>query len=440
MRTGILAAATAALLLQSGVASAKRRAPAPPPAPAVIPYQSANLPSAAEVRAFYSRYNGSIWYRGGVQSPAAGEFLNVLTRSALDGFAMGPQIAAQVRPAMQRAATRDPAAVAFADRTLSEALVLYARAMKRPVQGMIYGYKELEPKPLSADEILMLAAASPSRSVQQLSNPNPIYAGIRDAAWQQMQSTGSMIPDARVVANLDRARAIPAGGRFLLVDAATQRLFMYENGVPVDSMKVIVGTSEMKTPMIASYMYYVAFNPYWNAPDHLVRKAIAPNVLSQGVKYLKARGYEVMENWNADSPTIAPEKIDWKAVAAGKVKLRIRQKPSDQNFMGDLKFPFANPEDIYLHDTPNKALFAKDSRDLSNGCVRVEDAARLGRWLLGREPVAPSSEPELQVQVPRAVPIYITYLTAQPSGGQLTFVSDVYGLDPAAATQVAASQ
>jgi murein L,D-transpeptidase YcbB/YkuD len=101
--------------------------------------------------------------------------------------------------------------------------------------------------------------------------------------------------------------------------------------------------------------------------------------------------------------------------------------------MGNLKFPFANPEGIYLHDTPNKLLFAKEQRNLSNGCVRLQDAKRFGRWLLGREPVAPGSEPETSVQLPQSVPIVLTYLTAQVRDGHIAYLPDPYGWDKATA-------
>jgi murein L,D-transpeptidase YcbB/YkuD len=297
----------------------------------------------------------------------------------------------------------------------------------------------LKPQGTRADQILLTAAAAPSleQHIQQVSRVNPIYASIRDTAWNEAQASGNLTPDPRVLANLDRARSIPDSGRFIVVDSASQRLTMYENGQPVDSMKVIVGTPDMATPLIASVMYYVTFNPYWNAPDHLVRGAIAKKTLAGGMKYFKGMGYEVMADWTRDSATIPAESIDWKAVAAGKTKLRIRQKPGPDNFMGELKFPFPNPEDIYLHDTPAKQLFDQSNRALSNGCVRVEDAERLGRFLLGRDPVAPGTEPEIQVQVPRGVPIYLTYITAQPKDGKLAFLKDVYGWDRGAAQQVA---
>jgi murein L,D-transpeptidase YcbB/YkuD len=107
--------------------------------------------------------------------------------------------------------------------------------------------------------------------------------------------------------------------------------------------------------------------------------------------------------------------------------------------MGNLKFPFANPEGIYLHDTPNKDLFGRNERFLSNGCVRVEDARRFGRWLLGADPVAPGTDPETAVQLPKGIPIVLTYLTAQVVDGKVTYLPDVYGWDKVAPAQVAST-
>jgi murein L,D-transpeptidase YcbB/YkuD len=310
---------------------------------------------------------------------------------------------------------------------------------------MIYAYAVLKPQGTRADQILLSAsgAASLPMHLQTVAKVNPIYAQIRDAEWARMQSTGSVTPDPRVIANLDRVRSIPATGKYSIVDSATQRLLMFENGVQVDSMKVVVGDQRklgLPTPMIASVMYYVVHNPYWNVPHHLVRKTIAPNVLGQGLGYLRSRGYEVMKDWSSASEALDPTSIDWKAVKAGSVQVRVRQKPSGENSMGDLKFPFNNPEDIFLHDTPMRSYFQLASRDKSNGCVRLEDAGRFARWLLGREPVRPSSGAEQFEQMARGVPIYTTYITAQPQNGQMTFVKDIYGWDPAGATQVASAK
>jgi len=429
------------MLIQGGAAVAQTAPVAGQDALPSAAIQPASLPTAGAVTAFYSKWSAPMWFRGGVANPAAGRLVAILKRAQFDGLASGPQLASQAEAAIARASTAKSDDVMAAEQALSSAWVLYVQALKRPTPNMIYGYSVLAPQNTRADQILLTAAAAPSLEahLQAVSNVNPTYAQIREAAWLQAQASATG-PDSRLLANLERARVLPAGGRFLVVDAATQRLTMYENGLPVDSMKVIVGMRAMPTPLIASMIHYITLNPYWNVPHHLVRKTIAPNVLKQGQAYLKSRGYEVMADWSEESVAVPSDSVDWKAVLAGKTQIRVRQKPGGGNSMGKMKFRFPSGEDIYLHDTPSKALFAKSQRTLSNGCVRLEDAARLGRWLMGREPTTASSEAEQRLLLPQAVPIYLTYLTAQPSSAGVSYLADVYGWDQPAAQQVAATK
>jgi murein L,D-transpeptidase YcbB/YkuD len=401
--------------------------------------QASAVPEASAVAAFYDRYSSPVWYRGAPNTAAITQLVSVLQRAPFDGFAEGLQLAAEVQAAAAQAQSGKAADVASAERVLSTAWVRYVQALKRPTQGMIYAYPVLAPQGTRADQILLTAAAAPSLEtyIATTSNLNPIYAQLRDAAWSQAQASGNMTPDPRLLANLDRIRSLPASGRFLVVDSGSSMLTLYENGAPIDSMKVITGTNELPTPMIASYMYYITYNPYWHAPDHLVRKTIAPNVLHLGLKYFKSHGYDVVDEWSENPKVIDPSSIDWKAAAAGKLHLKIRQDPGPLNSMGILKFPFPNPEDIYLHDTPDHAKFGLANRNLSNGCVRVEDARRLGRWLLGHDPVSPGADAELRVQLPRSTPIYLTYITAQVKDGKLSYLRDIYGWDSAPPTQFA---
>ena len=87
--------------------------------------------------------------------------------------------------------------------------------------------------------------------------------------------------------NLERVRDLPAGkGRYIVVNAAAQRLFMYENGEAVDSMRVVVGKPVYPTPMMSAYVRFASLNPYWFVPPDLAAERIAPNVLKQGASYL----------------------------------------------------------------------------------------------------------------------------------------------------------
>jgi murein L,D-transpeptidase YcbB/YkuD len=99
--------------------------------------------------------------------------------------------------------------------------------------------------------------------------------------------------------------------------------------------------------------------------------------------------------------------------------------------MGTAKFMFPNDLGIYLHDTPDKHLMKRTDRQLSSGCVRLEDSARFARWLFKKPLVAPSAKPEQTVNLPEPVPVYITYLTAMPEAGRVAYRPDIYRRDAA---------
>lgn len=209
----------------------------------------------------------------------------------------------------------------------------------------------------------------------------------------------------------------PSRGRVILVDAGAAQLYMIEDGQVVDSMRVIVGKAGA-TPTVRSTLYYATLNPYWYVPPDLARKIIAPNVIKNGASYLRDNGYEVVDAFNANAEILSPGIVDWKAVAAGTATAFVRQLPGPTNSMGRMKFGFGNAQGIFLHDTPKKELFALDQRSLSNGCVRLEDAPRLARWLLGTEANTSSDLPDQQVALPKPATVVIAYL-AEPARAQM---------------------
>jgi murein L,D-transpeptidase YcbB/YkuD len=98
--------------------------------------------------------------------------------------------------------------------------------------------------------------------------------------------------------------------------------------------------------------------------------------------------------------------------------------------MGEIKFMMPNHLGIYLHDTPDKTLFDVDDRWISNGCIRVQDARRLARWLFGEMPHAEPRDRQQRVDLDDPVPVFITYLTAAPGAdGEIVFRADPYSRD-----------
>ena len=144
----------------------------------------------------------------------------------------------------------------------------------------------------------------------------------------------------------------------------------------------------------------------------LTRTLIAARVLQDGDSYLTQRGYEIVSKFGPGGEVIPPDQIDWKAVAAGDKEILVRQQPGPANSLGRFKFDLPDGDGIYLHDTPKKELFAQEDRNLSHGCVRLEDAPRLARWLLGKDPPV-AAAPEEHVLLPKPVPIRISYLDSR---------------------------
>ena len=259
--------------------------------------------------------------------------------------------------------------------------------------------------------------------------------GIAGAGTIAALNRGSSHYEQLIAINMERARRLPSPdeqGKFAVVDSAGARLSLWENGRRVDSMKVVVGKAETATPMMAAYIRHVSVNPYWNVPPELVTGLIAPRVAAQGISYLTDREYQVLSDFSENPREIDPATIDWQAVAAGRQEVRLRRLPSPANSMGMMKFMLPNYFGIYLHDSPEKDHFTKNELWISNGCVRVEDYQRFAAWLFdGRIPQGSNPKVEQDVPLPQPVPVYMTYLTVQPTSSGVRFLADPYGRDAA---------
>lgn len=252
---------------------------------------------------------------------------------------------------------------------------------------------------------------------------------------------GATYYERRIAINMERAYRLPTIGTFkkyVVVDSGGAEAYLFDRDRLADSMRVVVGSPKTKTPMMAVLMRNAKANPYWNVPPDLIRSLTAKRVREQGVSYLDQFHYELLSDWTDNARKVDPKTVNWKRVAAGKSDLRVRQLPGPWNSMGAMKFEMPNDYGIYLHDTPHKELFAQQDRWLSNGCVRLADYRRFADWVFGRMPKA-GSPWEQNFDLPRPVPIYLTYLTVTPSDEGVLFRADPYALDRLAMPQMFAA-
>lgn len=249
---------------------------------------------------------------------------------------------------------------------------------------------------------------------------------VADSDAVKALNKGAAYYERIIIANLDRLRGLPlAGSRYVLVDTIGAQVSLIERGKVVDTMRAVVGKPGMETPLLAANIRYAMINPYWNVPPDLVRNTVAPLVMKEGTAVLARHRYILSPDWQSDT-ILAPGDVDWPAIAEGRSKVWVRQLPGGNNMMGDVKFMLPNDFGIYLHDTPNKSLFLRDNRRLSSGCVRLEDAGRLAKWLFeNRQVLRSDTAPDKRIDLPKPVPVFITYLTAEVVEGRVLFKPDI---------------
>jgi len=242
----------------------------------------------------------------------------------------------------------------------------------------------------------------------------------------------------QMAANLERWRWLPEelGSRYVLVNVPRYELTVVEDGEPVRVMRIVVGDEYNATPVFSEEMAYLVFNPTWNVPSSIAREEILPQ-LAANPGHLAENDMQLVRGWSDDAEVLDPWLVG-PEVAAGAGSdgsdVRIRQLPGPSNPLGRVKFMFPNEFNIYLHDTNARHLFAQTDRNLSHGCIRVEDPVWLASFVLGepeseirRRMASPETE---NVQVPRKIPVHILYWTVfVDEESQANFRHDLYDVD-----------
>jgi len=275
-----------------------------------------------------------------------------------------------------------------------------------------------------------------------------IYDGELVAAVKKLQDQAGLKPDgvigpatvelfdkspaekiAQIELAMERARWIPddIDGPMILVNIPAFELWAFrslDDPNPVN-MKVIVGKAQNnQTPLLWEEMKYLEFMPYWNIPKSIFRKEILPKTRNN-------KGYLASHDIELVRSKLSKEK-------GGVTYTRARQRPGKKNPLGRVKFVFPNTADVYMHDTPGKAAFSKQRRDLSHGCVRVSEPERLAEFVLGDQKgwdtdkiTQAMSQPKTRhVTLKRAIPVLFYYgTTFVDPENRLRFYPDIYGLD-----------
>jgi murein L,D-transpeptidase YcbB/YkuD len=245
---------------------------------------------------------------------------------------------------------------------------------------------------------------------------------------------------AQIRRTLERWRWLPRdlGEHYILVNSAGFELAVVERGRTVLGMRVIVGMPEQPTPSFAATLQTLAINPYWNVPERIAREVLLPKQQRDPL-FFTTRGIRVFDPNNSDGngngAEIEPAQLDWSNMNADSFTFRLRQEPGPKNSLGRLSFMLPNPFGVFLHDTPDRALFERDTRTFSESCVRLEQAMALAqhalRQLDGWDEERLRNEIDTlnqqTLRLPEPIPVYVLYLTSWvDDDGLVHFREDVY--------------
>ena len=220
----------------------------------------------------------------------------------------------------------------------------------------------------------------------------------------------------KIIVNMERCRWIKPeivnSKELIFVNIPSFQLNFYRNGKRDFTSPVVVGKNMSKTVIFSGTMSYIVFSPYWNLPQSIINKEVKPG-MAKNSNYLEKHNME----WNNG---------------------QVRQKPGKNNSLGLVKFMFPNSHDIYLHDTPSKSLFERESRAFSHGCIRVGRPRDLALEILKNDSTwtpkmvdaAMHAGKEKTYTLKSKIPVYIGYFTALvDENGEINFFDDVYNRD-----------
>lgn len=236
----------------------------------------------------------------------------------------------------------------------------------------------------------------------------------------------------QVLANLERWRWLPRNlpARRIEVRLAQFELQYFDgvNETPTH-YDVIVGSPRTPSPTFGAMVESVTLNPDWDPPASIVARELLPR-FRRNPAQASQEGYDVLD---LNGGIVDPRAVDWQARP---FPYRLRQRPGPRNALGRLRFDMPNPYSVYLHDTPSQALFLRDSRALSHGCIRVKSPAALAASLLGgtwseaavTEAIDQGASQTLILEQP--TPVYLLYLTAAvDSDGAVVYLGDIHRRD-----------
>jgi murein L,D-transpeptidase YcbB/YkuD len=261
--------------------------------------------------------------------------------------------------------------------------------------------------------------------------------GVAGEGTVRLLNTNDRDRFIRIAISMDRYKLLPEKMpvKYIWVNLPSFSLQLMDRDTVRLSSKMICGKIKTRTPVLTSAVQELITYPVWVPPPSIVTKEILPAV-KKNPGYLARKGFSLLDSKGEE---IDPYTVDWSKYHKA-IPYRIVQGSGDANAMGVMKFVFANKYSVYLHDTNQRYLFGIAARNLSHGCVRVQQWHDLASYIIRNDrsdfqPLLDSLDRWLERKEKRSIPIrnklpvFLRYFTCEGSNGGIVFYDDIYGED-----------
>ena len=372
------------------------------------------------------------WLSSRKDTKRATEWLTAIEIAKDSGLVSKKLMTGKIRTAMLAKNIRNKVLRANTDKQITTVVLNFIEELQQV--NVHFDYDEVKAPPRDSALIYQLMNSKDkavSQVVSELDCQDRDYQVLKKFLKDSIPDKSSLKYKS-VVLSMNYLKYLAANrqSEYIVANIPEAEVRYYRDNQVALKMKSVVGKKKNPTPTIASHITSIVTFPAWNVPYSIASKELLPKI-QKDESYLERNNFEVVD---AKENVVDDSELDWASYTEKNFPYFFRESTGPNNSLGVLKFNLGNPFSIYLHDTNSKGGFAKESRFLSHGCVRLEKPIELAEALTDgkidpKKLKSGQKDTETKIiKLNKRVPVFIVYMPVVVSGQKVTFLKDVYGL------------
>ncbi len=373
------------------------------------------------------------WFSTRKDTKRATEWITEIEAAKESGLISNQLLTSQIRTAMLSKNTRKKSLKENTDKKITKLVLSFIKELQEV--NVHFDYDEVSIQNSDSVYIHQLLNSKNkgmvSKIVSELECKNHDYQVLRKFLKDSIPDKNSLKYKS-VVMSMNYLKYLTKYSQpeYIVANIPEAEVRYYQNSKLKLEMKAVAGKKKNPTPTIASHITNIVTFPHWNVPFSIASKELLPKVQADE-SYLERNNFEVVD---AKGNVIDDSDLNWFDYTEKNFPYFFRESTGPNNSLGVLKFNLGNPFSIYLHDTNSKGGFAKESRFLSHGCIRLEKPIELadlltrGKVNVWELKTGQKDTESKKLKLDQKVPVFIVYMPVTVDGQKVTFLKDVYSL------------